>query len=72
MGVSVLGIVGRASAGGQSTRESDALLFFNIGCGIDIQLNDRIFLNVEPKIFLDARDGIGVDFVLSAGIVYRF
>ena len=73
VGVSVLGMVARASAGGHSVRESEAIVCFNLGGGIDIKLNNRIALNVEPKLLLRQMDNVlGVSFMPSAGIVYRF
>ena len=73
VGFSVLGIVARASAGGQSVRNSGTFVCFNLGGGIDIKLNNRIALNVEPKLLLNQMDNVlGVSFMPSAGIMYRF
>ena len=73
VGFSILGMVARASAGGHSARNSDTLVCFNLGGGIDIKLNNRTALNIEPKLLLRQMDNVlGVGFMPSAGIVFRF
>ena len=73
-GFSVLGGGLRASAGGQTIRQSAGTAFaFNLGGGVDIKLNNRFSINVEPAVMFDVDSGvISFIFIPSVGIMFRF
>ena len=74
-GASVWGLNIGVSAGHLYGEGSGTLVGLNLGGGIDIRLSNHISLNLEPKpmLLFDLRnDNTDVDFMISAGIIFRF